>query len=478
MNTQRAFNPQKHLLEQEAEHEQLPERHLAPPPFALANPDDESNPNEGEDNSTIDVTSSSRTSGEGAAPTHHKPKSTHKHWRSPHQKHAHLPPPAFALKAKEMHPPHPKRKPPKALEKEGQQLDQAKVKAEKAGKKGGKKNKGAMAEVEQTIQTAQKTFDKTVGKLGKTIEKIYKKTDKKIKKAEKKAKKAKKAVKGKGSILKKAVKKIVKALKKALKKLRKLAKKLVKKGIQAAVKLVKKLLKKLLNKIVKILKQLVSKQLGKAYKELESLVNTALDTAGDMAKKVVSQIAEQVGEEIGNVVSTMQEMFDATVNFYSTMGEGTLEMLNAVMEGDFLALAKICFTTVCDANGMPGDELWDLIEKAKGEVITVASDPIDFTKNLFAAIEKGSLQFLDNIVPNVQTGLVGWLFSQVEGEGIDIPTEITKASMFKLLMQALGLTYEYVHERIVMNVGEENAERLEIVLMYFQMLFEEGPEAV
>jgi|GEM_PF-5203356 len=223
---------------------------------------------------------------------------------------------------------------------------------------------------------------------------------------------------------------------------------------------------------------MISKAIGKQFPDLEPLIHTALDFAADTAWGIVSELANQVGDKIEEVGQIFADMLKAVVNFYTTMGAGLVELMAAVAQGNLQDIARIAFVMVADAIGLPGDEMWEIVEKAGDQMVNITQDPISFVSNLIQTLLQGGQQFIQNILVHIQKGLLNWLFGLVEGEGIEIPTAFTKAAIFKLLMQSVGLTYEYVRERIVMHVGEENAERMEAVLMYFKLLFEKGPEAV
>ena len=70
---------------------------------------------------------------------------------------------------------------------------------------------------------------------------------------------------------------------------------------------------------------------------------------------------------------------------------------------------------------------------------------------------------------------MGWLFGQVAATGIKLPSSFSVAGIFDVVRQVLGLTYEYVRERAVAKIGEENVGRIEKVASYLKILFTGGP---
>jgi len=150
-------------------------------------------------------------------------------------------------------------------------------------------------------------------------------------------------------------------------------------------------------------------------------------------------------------------------------------MMGALLSGDFAGALKIAFLAVCKAAGLPGEELLSMLSRAGSLLINIIKNPVPFIKNLIAAAKKGFTQFAKNFGKHLKAGLMGWLFGQVAATGIKLPSSFSVAGIFDVVRQVLGLTYEYVRERAVAKIGEENVERIEKVASYLKILFTGGP---
>jgi hypothetical protein len=150
-------------------------------------------------------------------------------------------------------------------------------------------------------------------------------------------------------------------------------------------------------------------------------------------------------------------------------------MMGALLSGDFAGALKIAFLAVCKAAGLPGEELLSMLSRAGSLLINIIKNPVPFIKNLIGAAKKGFTQFAKNFGKHLKAGLMGWLFGQVAATGIKLPSSFSVAGIFDVVRQVLGLTYEYVRERAVAKIGEENVGRIEKVASYLKILFTGGP---
>jgi hypothetical protein len=237
------------------------------------------------------------------------------------------------------------------------------------------------------------------------------------------------------------------------------------------------LVKAALNTFAKIVKGFLDVALA-AFPGIRDKLNAAIDQFVAKANTAIDKVATQLKASIQSVADTLNQMVDFAQNFYTSMIQGGMMMFMAIITGNFGDLPKIAFMTACNSLGLPGDQLWGIVIKAEDQAIEIIKHPGVFLNNLIAAGKKGFDQFMANIKQHIISGLMGWLFGQVAQTGITIPDKFDAASIFMLIRQVLGITYEYVRQRAVGIIGEQNVERVEVVIDYLKLLFSQGPAAV
>ncbi len=215
-----------------------------------------------------------------------------------------------------------------------------------------------------------------------------------------------------------------------------------------------------------------------AFPEIRDKLNAAIDMFVEEVNQSVDRIADKLQESVNAVCDTLTSIVNAAQNAMVSAIKGAMMMFNAIASGNFADLPRIAFMTACETLGLPGDALWGIVLKAKDQAMEIIKNPIDFLVNLIEAGGKGFGQFVDNIKQHLINGLMGWLMGQVSEAGITLPEKFDGPGIFLLVRQILGITYEYVRERAVTIIGEENVERLEAVFNYLKVLFTEGPEAL
>ncbi|MEM6344161.1 MAG: DNA/RNA non-specific endonuclease, partial [Bacteroidota bacterium] len=326
------------------------------------------------------------------------------------------------------------------------------------------------------------------------VQNKFEEADKKIKEEESKAEAQKEEAKQKTKKKKKkrsfwqkigdAISSVVDAIADAVKKIGEALKKVVKGIISAAQKFATGIIDAARNFVVNAIQSFAKMAKGflsvalAAFPGIRDKVLGLIDELVKATVEMIDMIANQLKEGIQYLVDKLNQAIDFVANFYESIIQGGLAMIKAVVTGNFDELPKIAFMTACNALGLPGEEFWMILMKAKDQALSIIKDPISFLKNLLKAGSKGFMQFMSNVAKHLEKGLFGWLFGKLTEAGIELPKKFDAAGIFFLVRQVLGATWGYVRERIVNLVGEENMERLEGVADYFQMLFTQGPMAV
>ncbi|HEY8561397.1 MAG TPA: hypothetical protein VIL74_13555 [Pyrinomonadaceae bacterium] len=121
------------------------------------------------------------------------------------------------------------------------------------------------------------------------------------------------------------------------------------------------------------------------------------------------------------------------------------------------------------------DKLLALLKKAADAIELILDDPIGFLGNLIGAIKKGVGQFVDNIWTHLKAGFIKWLMGSLADAGIELPTDLSLVSIFKLVMGVLGITYARMRQKAVKMLGPTAVAVIEKLVEYVKALIEGGP---
>jgi len=124
------------------------------------------------------------------------------------------------------------------------------------------------------------------------------------------------------------------------------------------------------------------------------------------------------------------------------------------------------------------DKLMSVLKKGLATIKLILADPIGFLGNLIAAVKGGIQAFVANIWTHLKAGFIKWLAGPLAGAGVSIPKDFSLPSIFKLVMDLLGLTYDKLRAKAVKLIGERNVKILEKLFEYVKALITEGPAAL
>ncbi|HZH92119.1 MAG TPA: hypothetical protein VEX70_16095 [Pyrinomonadaceae bacterium] len=121
------------------------------------------------------------------------------------------------------------------------------------------------------------------------------------------------------------------------------------------------------------------------------------------------------------------------------------------------------------------DKLMALLKKGADTIKLILADPIGFLSNLIGAIKQGFNQFKANIKSWLVKGLIGWLFGALASAGVTPPADFSLASIFKLVMQILGITFENMRAKAVKLLGPTAVTVIEKLVEYVKTFIAGGP---
>jgi len=359
-----------------------------------------------------------------------------------------------------------------------------------------------MQEFDQEATTKEtevkKSIDKRIkedeGKAAKKLSDAEKEADKKKKDAEKKALAQKKELKEKKeeqswwdravSAVKSAVKAITSAIDAIFDAVRKLVKTIIEAAKNAALAVIeagRKWITEKLDQFGSWLKEKVSQYVGSVFPALADRINRAIDNAVNRAKAAVNAVANRLSEGVKALADKLSRAIDSILSKFQTALKAAVQIVWAVVTGDFAEAAKIAFMAVCEVAGIDPQPILDFINKARDNLATIFKDPVAFFMNVVNGVKKGLQQFLDNIKKHLLSGLIGWLTGTLSEAGITLPVTWDMKGIFHLVMQILGLTYQNIWAKIVKKLGpkgEKIVSTIEKTVDFVQDFIKRGPVAL
>lgn len=129
-------------------------------------------------------------------------------------------------------------------------------------------------------------------------------------------------------------------------------------------------------------------------------------------------------------------------------------------DGNLAGAAWTFFREVIQLFGLPPQLVTNLIRNAARAIRDILNDPAGFLLNLFRAIGRGFLQFVENFGTHLLNGIANWLFGALGDTGIRVPTEFSLGAVVDVVLQVLDITQERVFRAIERRIGPERTAQL------------------
>jgi phage-related protein len=130
-------------------------------------------------------------------------------------------------------------------------------------------------------------------------------------------------------------------------------------------------------------------------------------------------------------------------------------------DGKLWEALKRIFGLLLRALGIPPELLSTILQKAATAWDAVLDKPIAFLKNILRAMKQAFSQFFRGILGHLWFGVTGWIFGQLSESGIQPPTSWTDLrSVFRLVLQVLGITVEHIFELLARKLSPERVAQL------------------
>ena len=202
---------------------------------------------------------------------------------------------------------------------------------------------------------------------------------------------------------------------------------------------------------LKSIGQEAASEIQSEFDSLEESVDAKQDELIDKLAQKYQENVQALDARIEEMKAANQGLVDKAANFIT----GVIETINKLKEMLKKVLAKVA----------------DVVGK-------IIQDPIGFLGNLVKGLKQGFDNFAGNIGKHLQAGLIGWLTGAMGGVGIQIPDDIfSLKGIFNLVMQILGLTWDYIKKKAVKLFGARVVTAMETGSEIFQALMQ-GPDAL
>jgi hypothetical protein len=196
--------------------------------------------------------------------------------------------------------------------------------------------------------------------------------------------------------------------------------------------------------------------------QIADLNLTAEYFSGLLDKVAASVHLSELGASWDHVVSLLSEPLDKLIALAGRLADKALDII--------LEAALAVFPA--------GKKVYGILQKAGAVIGRIAADPIAFGKNLFAAVQQGFSNFGSNIVSHLGDGLKRWIFEEINLPGLKMPDKFDFASIVRLVLQVLGLTYEQRRPQLVTKLGAEAVYFFESAVDTFTRIKREGFAAI
>lgn len=191
-----------------------------------------------------------------------------------------------------------------------------------------------------------------------------------------------------------------------------------------------------------------AEEINDKFDELEESVNSKQD-------ELVDSLAEQYMEGLNAVDARIEEMKAANRGLI----DAALGFINSIIE----TIKKL------------RDLIATLLAEIQNAMDVIMEDPIGFVSTLFEGVGKGIDMFMANIQKHMLGGFVGWLTGAMGPTGITIPDNLfSLKGIFDLVMQVLGLGWDFMRKKAVLLMGEPMVEAMEKGFEMFQIIREKG----
>lgn len=202
-------------------------------------------------------------------------------------------------------------------------------------------------------------------------------------------------------------------------------------------------------------------------KEQKKLAKDALDTFNDK----YDTLEESVNAKEKELAQDLARQYQKNANSLRKTFEGIKKKVSASWLDGAINAIKGVIETVKKLKKL----ISTLLTEIQAFVPKIMADPVGFAKKLFGGIKEGIGLFKANIKKHLIGGFVKWLTGAMGPMGITIPDNIfSLKGIFSLVMQILGLGWDYLRRKAVKMLGEPIVKAMETGVKIFRIIRTKG----
>ncbi|RMA58861.1 eCIS core domain-containing protein [Ulvibacter antarcticus] len=211
--------------------------------------------------------------------------------------------------------------------------------------------------------------------------------------------------------------------------------------------------------------------------EVTDYVDALPENLQSIGKEAAEEIQDKFDELTDSVNSKQDELIDSLAQQYNdslTEIDERIDEMKAANRG-LIDMAMDAINGVIETISKLKQLITDLLAEIQSVLSIIMADPIGFVSNLFDGIKQGFDNFVTNIETHLLSGFVQWLTGSLGPMGITIPENLfSLKGIFSLVMQVLGLSWDYMREKAVKLLGEPVVQAMEFGLEMFQIIRTQG----
>ncbi|HWR82085.1 MAG TPA: DUF4157 domain-containing protein [Candidatus Deferrimicrobium sp.] len=196
-------------------------------------------------------------------------------------------------------------------------------------------------------------------------------------------------------------------------------------------------------------KDKVNKYLKDRFPELARRINNGIDAVVTTAIQGVNAVADSAIATVEALANGLAAALDKILGVFQTALKAAVQIVGAVVTGDFAEALRIAIQAACDIAGIDSKPIFDFIDRAAAQIMGILREPKKFFNNVMHAIGGGVRNFVKNIKQHLIKGLIGWLTGALSEVNITIPDKFDFKGILSLVLQILGLTYENIKARVI-----------------------------
>ena len=221
----------------------------------------------------------------------------------------------------------------------------------------------------------------------------------------------------------------------------------------------------------------VKKRIADGRKEVKDFVDSLPDNLQKLAKDAVENIEDKFSQLDSAVTSKQDALIDTIAQKYKESLDAVDARIKEMKEANkgLVDKAMDAIKGVIETIKKLKKLITDLLAAIQSLIGVIMADPIGFMKALFAGIKAGMDNFVANIKTHLIAGLFKWLTGALGPMGITLPKDIfSLPGIFSLVMQVLGLTWEFVRKKMVKLLTEPVVKVVETGFTIIKKIREKG----